>query len=221
MNPALQRPASALAGRGGGALRRPLPRARLPRRRGHLVRDRDRQSRRGRELGGRAREAERPAGRGQGARSRPSADLRAFAGDPRAAVGRAARPRRRSRAPSRDSRPASRRRPTSLRAWQALGAAQRLLDAAALLRGRRPRRHDAGVRPAAGARSRASTPRFAHGRAAPRSRSAGQIADEQAARTSVASELALAWGQFRAAPDRVQQAGDPRRRSASSSPRTR
>jgi hypothetical protein len=90
-----------------------------------------------------------------------------------------------------------------LRAWQSLGAAQRLADAANLLQ-------------ASGAGT--SMPVF--GQAQPRnldlysglaqavnstSQARGQIAGEQVARSSVASELAQAWEQFRMATTESQK----------------
>jgi hypothetical protein len=90
-----------------------------------------------------------------------------------------------------------------LRAWQALGAAQRLSSAASLLQA-----------------SGASSTMQVFGQPQPRNAAfyagfaqdvdssaqiRGQIAGEQSARTSVASELALAWGQFRGATTESQK----------------
>ncbi len=84
-----------------------------------------------------------------------------------------------------------------LQAWQALGAAQRLADAAGLLQDAGP---GTAMRVFGQSQPRdpglyAGLARDAQGAGQIRS----QIAQEQAARKSVASELALAWSQFKAA----------------------
>lgn len=123
-------------------------------------------------------------------------DLRAFAGDPRAAVAAISEL---SGISSQVGSLASGAQTEAdlLRAWQALGAAERLQDAASLLEStgagstmrvfgqavpRDPSLYDRLARDSAG--------------------SAGiraQIASEQATRSSVAAELAAAWVQFKAA----------------------
>jgi hypothetical protein len=124
-------------------------------------------------------------------------DLRAYAGDPRAAVaalsslsGVAAIVGELSSGAQTEA--------DLLRAWQALAAAQRLRDASSLLKSAGPgatmqvfgqaQPRDASIYVRLAQDSDAS------------SRIRSQIADEQGARASVAEELALAWAQFRVAP---------------------
>jgi hypothetical protein len=124
-------------------------------------------------------------------------DLRAFAGDPRAAVG-ALRDLAEITGAVGQLTGGGQTEADLLRAWQALGAARRALDAAALLK-------DAGagatmqVFGQAEARDPVLYERFARDADAS-VRIRGQIADEQSARASVAGELALAWARFRTAP---------------------
>ena len=123
-------------------------------------------------------------------------DLRAYAGDPRAAVA--------SLGDLADVADAVRALASGAqtdadlsRAWLALGAAQRAADAAALLRNSGPgetmrvfgedRPRDMALY--AGYASDAGTAQLAR----------GQISREQLARASVAAELALAWVRFRGA----------------------
>jgi hypothetical protein len=123
-------------------------------------------------------------------------DLRAYAGDPRAAVAALRDLQEITGAVSQLSSGAQ-TDADLLRAWQAAGASQRLLDAATLLQG-------AG----AGATMQVfgqSQPRDAalYSGLAREAEASGQmrsqIAGEQSARASVAAELALAWVQFRSA----------------------
>jgi hypothetical protein len=123
-------------------------------------------------------------------------DLRAYAGDPRAAVA-ALRDLQEITAAISQLSAGGQTDADLLLAWQAMGASQRLLSAATLLQA-----------------SGAGTTMQVFGQAQPRETAlfAGlaqdaeasgqlrsQIAGEQSARASVAAELALAWGQFRAA----------------------
>jgi len=123
--------------------------------------------------------------------------LRAYAGDPRQAV-RALRDLSEVTAAISGLSAGGQTEADLMRGWQAAGAAQRLLEAEALLAGAGPgatmqvfgetRARDAGLY--AGLAADAGASRALR----------GQIAGEQAARTSVAWELAQAWAQFRAAP---------------------
>jgi hypothetical protein len=83
-------------------------------------------------------------------------------------------------------------------AWSALGSAQRLRDAASLLSGAGP-----GTTMQVFGQTQARDPSL-YGRLARDAASSlgirSQIASEQAARSSSAAELAAAWAQFRAAP---------------------
>jgi hypothetical protein len=84
------------------------------------------------------------------------------------------------------------------RAWQALGSAGQLGSAAALLQEAGPgSTMQVFGQPAP--RDPGLYSRFAQN-AYSSNQIRGQVADEQAARASVAAELALAWSQFRAAP---------------------
>jgi len=123
--------------------------------------------------------------------------LREFAGDPRAAVA-ALRDLAEITGAIGELSSGGQTEADLLRAWQALGSAQRLLDAAALLQKTGPGAA-MQVFGQAQARDPALYARFARD-AQSSAQIRGQIADEQSARTSVASELALAWSQFRAAP---------------------
>jgi multidrug efflux pump subunit AcrB len=124
-------------------------------------------------------------------------DLRAFAGDPRAAVA-ALRDLAEISGALRELSSGGQTEADLQQAWQGIGAAQRLLDAAALLQKAGPGA-SMDVFGQAQARDPALYARFARD-AQSSLQIRGQIADEQAARTSVASELTLAWSQFRAAP---------------------
>jgi hypothetical protein len=126
------------------------------------------------------------------------ATLRAYAGDPRAALAALPDLAQVSRAVD-VLASGGQTAEDLLQAWQAEGSAQRLLGEAALLRA-------AGVAPSMGVFG-AEVPRdpSVYARIAGDAGSAaalrGQIAGEQQARRAVASELALAWIRFRAAPD--------------------
>jgi hypothetical protein len=124
-------------------------------------------------------------------------DLRAFAGDPRAAVG-ALRDLAEVTGALRVLSTGGQTEADLRLAWQALGAAQRLVVAAALLQAA-----GAGATMEVFGQLQPRDPglyaRFARDAQASLT-IRGQIADEQSARTSVAAELALAWGQFKAAP---------------------
>lgn len=123
--------------------------------------------------------------------------LRAYAGDPRAALG--------AMPDLADIEGALRLLASGgqteedlLAAWQAEGGAQRLLEAAALLRSSGP-----GSTMQVFGQEQARDPSLYLALARDAGASAairGQIGGEQAARASVASELAVAWSQFRAAP---------------------
>jgi hypothetical protein len=123
-------------------------------------------------------------------------ELRAFAGDPRAAVG-ALRDLAEVTGALRALSAGGQTEADLQRAWQALGAAQRVLDAAALLRAA-----GAGATMQVFGQAQPRDPglyaRFARDAQASL-QVRGQIAYEQSARASVAAELALAWGQFKAA----------------------
>jgi hypothetical protein len=124
-------------------------------------------------------------------------ELRAYAGDPRAAVEAVSDLAGISSALGQLSSGAQ-TEADLLRAWQALGSAQRLQDAASLLTAAGP-----GVTMRVFGQEQARDPSL-YGRQAREAASSagmrGQIASEQAARASVAAELAAAWVQFRAAP---------------------
>jgi hypothetical protein len=124
-------------------------------------------------------------------------ELRAFAGDPREAVG-VLRDLAGITGAVGALSAGGQTQSDLLRAWQALGAARQLLDASALLQ-----RTGAGatmqVFGEAQARDAGLYARFARDADASL-QIRGQIADEQTARGSVAGELALAWSQFRSAP---------------------
>lgn len=124
-------------------------------------------------------------------------DLRAFAGDPKAAVG-ALRDLSGITGVIAELSSGVQTQADLLRAWRAAGSAQRLLDAAALLEGAGP-----GATMGVFGRPQARDLRLYDGFALDLGASQQvrrQISDEQSARTSLASELALAWAQFRAAP---------------------
>jgi hypothetical protein len=89
------------------------------------------------------------------------------------------------------------------RAWQALGSAQRQSDATALLQG-----SGAGANMQVFGQSQARNSSLYAGLAQDANSAAqirGQIAGEQSARSSVASELARAWEQFKAAANESQK----------------
>jgi hypothetical protein len=123
--------------------------------------------------------------------------LRAFAGDPKAAVG-ALRDLAEITGPMGQLSNGAQTEADLLQAWQALGAAERLADAAGLLQDAGP-----GTAMQVFGQSQARDPGLYAGLARA-AQAAGQIrsqvAQEQAARKSVAAELALAWSQFKAAP---------------------
>ncbi len=123
--------------------------------------------------------------------------LRAFAGDPKAAVD-ALRDLAEITGPLGQLSNGAQTEADLSQAWQALGAAQRLADAAGLLQDAGP-----GTAMQVFGQSQARDPGIYAGLARA-AQAAGQIrsqiAQEQAARKSVASELALAWSQFKAAP---------------------
>jgi hypothetical protein len=123
-------------------------------------------------------------------------ELRAFAGDPKAAVG-ALRDLAEITGPVGQLSSGAQTEGDLLQAWQALGAAQRLADAATLLQAAGP-----GAAMRVFGQSQARDPALYAGLARDAQAAGqirGQIAQEQAARRSVASELALAWSQFKAA----------------------
>jgi len=125
------------------------------------------------------------------------AQLRAYAGDPRAAAG-ALSDLSAITAVIGELSAGGQTQADLLRAWQALGAAQRGLDAAALLASA-----GSGSTMQVFGQARARDPGLYAGLAADTGTSQavrGQIANEQAARSSLAAELALAWVRFRAAP---------------------
>jgi hypothetical protein len=123
-------------------------------------------------------------------------DLKAFAGDPRAAVAALSDLSGVTGALGALSS-GSQTEADLAGAWQALGSAQRLADASALLQAAGPgatmevfgqaQPRDAGLYSRLARDASAST------------QIRGQIANEQSARASVASLLALAWSQFRSA----------------------
>jgi hypothetical protein len=123
-------------------------------------------------------------------------EIRAYAGDPRAAVG--VMPDLSALAGAVGALSSgSQTEAEVLQAWQAQGTAQRLLGAATLLQESGP-----GSTMEVFGQSQSRDPaiylRFARD-ADSSDALRGQIADEQSARTSVASELALAWNRFRVA----------------------
>jgi hypothetical protein len=124
-------------------------------------------------------------------------ELRAYAGDPRAAVEAVSDLAGISSALEQLSSGAQ-TEADLLRAWQALGSAQHLQDAAALLAAAGP-----GATMQVFGQEQARNPAL-YSRLARDAASSGgmrgQIASEQAARASVAAELAAAWVQFKAAP---------------------
>jgi len=124
-------------------------------------------------------------------------ELRAFAGDPKAAVG-ALRDLAEVTGAIRALSSGGQTEADLLRAWQALGAAQRLLSEVALLQST-----GSGATMQVFGQAQSRDPRL-YARFTRDAQASlqirGQIADEQSARTSVATELALAWGQFKAAP---------------------
>jgi len=123
-------------------------------------------------------------------------DLRAFAGDPRAAVG-ALRDLSEVTAAVGALSSGSQTQADLAQAWQAMGASLRLAGASALLQAAGPgstmevfgqeQPRDTGLYSRLAQDANAS------------SLIRGQVAGEQEARASVASELALAWVQFRSA----------------------
>jgi len=123
-------------------------------------------------------------------------DLKAFAGDPRAAVAALSDLSEVTGALETLSS-GSQTEADLAKAWQAIGSAQRLADAAALLQ-------NAGAGASmevfgqAQPRDAGLYARFARDASA-WTQVRGQVAGEQAARGSVASELAQAWVQFRSA----------------------
>jgi hypothetical protein len=123
-------------------------------------------------------------------------DLRAYAGDPRAAVA-ALRDLQEITGAISQLSAGGQTDADLLRAWQALGATQRLLSAAALLQS-----SGAGATMQVFGQTLPRDPSIYAALAQDADASGqlrGQISAEQSARASVASELALAWGQFRAA----------------------
>lgn len=125
------------------------------------------------------------------------ADLRTFAGDPRAAVA-ALRDLAYVTSVIGELTSGGQTEADLLQAWQAAGAARRLLDAAALLESAGP-----GATMQVFGQPQARDPRLYAGFARDEGASRQvrrQISDEQSARGSVASELALAWARFRSAP---------------------
>ena len=124
-------------------------------------------------------------------------DLRSFAGDPRAAVG-SLRGLAEITGAIGELSSGGQTEADLARAWQAQGAAGRLGDVAALLRAAGP-----GATMQVFGRAQPRDPRLYGGYAGQAESSLEirrQIAGEQGARVMVASELALAWAQFRAAP---------------------
>ena len=124
-------------------------------------------------------------------------ELRAFAGDPRAAAGAVSDLAGITSALGRLSAGAQ-TESDLLAAWQALGSAQRLQEAASLLGGAGP-----GATMLVFGQTQARDPSLYGSLARDAAASLGirsQVAGEQAARASVAAELAGAWAQFKAAP---------------------
>jgi hypothetical protein len=125
------------------------------------------------------------------------AELRAIAGDPRAAVG-TLRDLAEITGAIRALSSGGQTEADLVRAWQAIGAAQRLASAVALLQVSGP----GGTMEVFGQaqqRNPGLYGRFARDADAT-SQMRGKVSDEQAARASVAAELALAWSQFKTAP---------------------
>jgi hypothetical protein len=123
-------------------------------------------------------------------------DLRAYAGDPRAAVA-ALRDLQDITGALGQLSAGAQTDADLLRAWQAEGAAQRRQDAATLLQGT-----GAGTTMQVFGQAQARDAALYAGLARDAGASGqlrGQIAGEQSARGSVAAELALAWGRFRSA----------------------
>ena len=122
-------------------------------------------------------------------------DLRAYAGDPRAAVA-ALRDLQAITGEINRLEGGAQTDADLLGAWQAMGSSQRLLGAAALLDA-----SGAGSAMRVFGQAQARDPSLYAGlaqRADASGRLRDQIAGEQSARASVSSELALAWSQFRA-----------------------
>ncbi len=123
-------------------------------------------------------------------------ELRAYAGDPRAAVGALSDLSEITGAIAALSS-GGQTQADLLKAWQAMAGAQRLGEAAALLQ------KSAGATMQVFGEEQPRDPglyaRFARDADASQ-RIRGQIASEQSARGSVAAQLALAWSQFKAAP---------------------
>ena len=124
-------------------------------------------------------------------------DLRTFAGDPRAAVG-ALRDLTEISGALGELSGGAQTEADLLQAWKALGASQRLQDAAALLKATGPGA-TMEVFGQSEPRDASLYARFARDADAS-AQIRGQVAREQEARASVASELTLAWAQFRTAP---------------------
>ncbi|HXQ82308.1 MAG TPA: hypothetical protein VN775_13405 [Opitutaceae bacterium] len=124
-------------------------------------------------------------------------ELRAFAGDPRAAV-EALSDLAVVTGAVRALSSGGQTEADLIKAWQALGAAERLLSSAALLEGT-----GSGAVMQVFGQNQARDPRL-YARFARDAQASlqirGQIADEQSARGAVVAELALAWRQFKAAP---------------------
>jgi hypothetical protein len=123
-------------------------------------------------------------------------DLRAYAGDPKAAVA-ALRDLQEISGAIGQLSAGGQTDADLLGAWQALGASQRLLSAAALLQS-----SGSGATMQVFGQTRPRDPSIYAGLAQDANASGqmrGQIAGEQSARVSVAAELALAWVRFRAA----------------------
>jgi hypothetical protein len=123
-------------------------------------------------------------------------DLRAYAGDPRAAVA-ALRDLQEITGAISQLSAGSQTDADLLRAWQALGASQRLSSAAALLQS-----SGAGATMQVFGQSQPRDPSIYAGLAQDANalgQMRSQISGEQSARGSVAAELALAWVRFRAA----------------------
>jgi hypothetical protein len=123
-------------------------------------------------------------------------DLRTYAGDPKAALV-ALRDLNQITAQLGALSSGAQTDADLLRAWQALGASQRLLAAATLLEGA-----GAGATMTVFGKAQARDPSLYDGlsRGADASaRMRAQVAQEQATRSTIAGELALAWSQFRSA----------------------
>ncbi len=123
-------------------------------------------------------------------------DLRAYAGDPKAAVA-ALRDLQEITAALGQLSAGAQTDADLLRAWQAEGAAQRLQDAAALLQGT-----GSGSTMQVFGLAQARDPSIYAGLARDAAASGqlrSQVSGEQSARADIASELALAWARFRSA----------------------